>query len=589
MLTDEQQAFAALPLESFVEACPGAGKTRTVVARVKRIRTSLLPRQGVAVLSFTNSAVDAFTARCREEGIEAALRLPNFVGTFDGFVRHFLVLPFGIAASATRPIIVDSWTSLGVEIRLAGARSYWKSVSLDKFDAATNTIDPDRIGDAGLRAHVTQHRAHYESAAAARRMAMHGAGYLSTEDARVEAHRCIQDGAKGTALGRALRARFGEVIIDEAQDCNPVDLAILTWLRGHGIPVTVVCDPDQAIYGFRHGEPAALQAFGAPYPGGQRPTLTGNFRSSGPITRLAATLRGKVEPDTPLGETAALTHPVLVATYDGAKAPAAIGGLFLQRMANIGLSKKDGVILAHIRSDARRAAGDPLAEELSGDSRIEALARAVGEFWCGSADPRVRRASVRSAEKLLLKLLGHWNDNDHHPSRVVERAKLNARQLRRDALALLMRLPKTCADTDAARIDWVAAVKTETARLQLNLPAGTTIAKFFAGKPNPKWTRHLVVPENTSLLCSTIHEAKGREHEAVCVVLRPNRAPDNRATQLFEAWEQRHELEAKRVIYVGVTRARRFVMLALPTAFGDRCVGILQHGGVPFERIAIAP
>ena len=139
MLTDEQQAFAALPLESFVEACPGAGKTRTVVARVKRIRTSLLPRQGVAVLSFTNSAVDAFTARCREEGIEAALRLPNFVGTFDGFVRHFLVLPFGIAASATRPIIVDSWTSLGVEIRLAGARSYWKSVSLDKFDAATNT------------------------------------------------------------------------------------------------------------------------------------------------------------------------------------------------------------------------------------------------------------------------------------------------------------------------------------------------------------------------------------------------------------------------------------------------------------------
>jgi DNA helicase-2/ATP-dependent DNA helicase PcrA len=72
-------------------------------------------------------------------------------------------------------------------------------------------------------------------------------------------------------------------------------------------------------------------------------------------------------------------------------------------------------------------------------------------------------------------------------------------------------------------------------------------------------------------------------------VLRPDRAPDNRTTQLFDAWEQRQELEAKRVIYVGVTRARRFVMLALPTAFGDRCIRILQNGAVPFERVAIAP
>jgi DNA helicase-2/ATP-dependent DNA helicase PcrA len=591
MLTDEQQVFAALPFEVFVVACPGAGKTRTVVARVKRIQDTLPPRKGVAVLSFTNSAVDAFTKRCREEGVDTALRLPNFVGTFDGFVRHFLVLPFGIALCAKRPIIVDSWKSLGVEIRLAGGRQYRVGVSLDQFDTVTNTIDPARIGDVGLRAHVTANRAHYEAAATAYRTALHRSGYLSAEDARGEAHRCIQDGGKGSALGRALRARFGEVIVDEAQDCNSVDLAILAWLRGNGIPVTVVCDPDQAIYGFRHGEPVALQQFGVPYPVAQRPSLTGNFRSSGPITRLSATLRSKVEPDNPLGETAALTHPVLVATYDGAKAPAAIGQLFVQRLEGpvIGLSRKDGIILAHQGMDARRAAGDPLAEELSGQSRIEAVARAVGEFWCDSVDLRLRRAAVRTTERLLLELLGHWGKHDHHPSRVIEREKLNARQLRRDAMALLMRLPKTCADSDAARASWVSVVKVEAARLQLSLPAGTSIAKFFGGRPNPNWTRHLALPGNTSLLCSTIHDAKGREHEAVCVVLRPNRAPDNRTTQLFDAWEQRNELEAKRVIYVGVTRARKFVMLAVPTAFGDRCVGILQKSGVPFERVAIAP
>jgi len=591
MLTNEQQAFASLPLEGFVAACPGAGKTLAIVARVKRIWNALPPRQGVAVLSFTNSAVDTFTKRCREDGLEAVLRLPNFVGTFDGFVRHFLVLPFGIALCAKRPIVVDSWRSLGVEVRLRGALTFRLGVPLDHFDAATNTIDPARIGDLGLRAHVARYRAQYEVAAAARRAALHQFGYLSAEDARVEAHRCIQDDRKATALGRALHARFGEVIVDEAQDCNPVDLAILAWLRGHGVPVTVVCDPDQAIYGFRHGEPTALQQFGVPYPAAQRPSLTGNFRSSRPITQLAATLRSRVEPDNPLGETANLTHPVIVATYDGAKVPAAIGSFFVQCLENpaVGISKKDGIILAHQSTDARRAAGDSLGEELSGQSRIEAIARAVGEFWCDSANSRLRRAAVRTAERLLLELLGHWHENDHHPNRVIERENLNARQLRRDALALLMHLPKSCADTDEARVSWVAAVKAETASLQLSLPAGTSIARFFGGKPKSSWTRHLTLPGNTSLLCSTIHEAKGREHEAVCVVLRPDRAPDYRTSRLLDAWEHRQELEAKRVIYVGVTRARRFVMLALPTAFGDQCVRILRHSGVPIERVAIVP
>jgi len=55
------------------------------------------------------------------------------------------------------------------------------------------------------------------------------------------------------------RPAFLEVIVDEAQDCNPLDLQILEWLRGHGLAVTVVADPDQAIYGFRHGDPTNLR------------------------------------------------------------------------------------------------------------------------------------------------------------------------------------------------------------------------------------------------------------------------------------------------------------------------------------------
>jgi DNA helicase-2/ATP-dependent DNA helicase PcrA len=88
-LTPEQERFANHDGEAFVQACPGAGKTRTILARLARIGPSLPPRRGVAVLSYTNSAVEEFAERISECGLSRFLRLPGFVGTFDAFVPTF--------------------------------------------------------------------------------------------------------------------------------------------------------------------------------------------------------------------------------------------------------------------------------------------------------------------------------------------------------------------------------------------------------------------------------------------------------------------------------------------------------------------
>ena len=56
-LTQEQRAVAGHPRGAFVEACPGAGKTRAIVARVARIAPTLGPSRGVAVLSAARTAV----------------------------------------------------------------------------------------------------------------------------------------------------------------------------------------------------------------------------------------------------------------------------------------------------------------------------------------------------------------------------------------------------------------------------------------------------------------------------------------------------------------------------------------------------
>jgi DNA helicase II / ATP-dependent DNA helicase PcrA len=48
-----------------------------------------------------------------------------------------------------------------------------------------------------------------------------------------------------------LSAKYSELVVDEAQDCSAADLHILTQLLHASLPLVLVADPDQAIYGFR--------------------------------------------------------------------------------------------------------------------------------------------------------------------------------------------------------------------------------------------------------------------------------------------------------------------------------------------------
>lgn len=582
-LTEEQEAFAAHVGGAFVHACPGAGKTRTIIARLARIAATLPPRRGVAVLSFTNTAVDEFRGRCQAAGLDPLLKHPSFMGTLDAFVRRFVVLPSCAATCTTRPIIIDSWDTLGIEIRLSGQFAFrGDPVSLDLFDPETNVIDPTKIRHAGLRNHVRQHQARYQQAAALRRRGLLHAGYLSASDARVQTLRLIRDPVHSGALIRALAARFHEVMVDEGQDCNPLDLQILSWLRTHGVHVTFVCDPDQAIYEFRDGNPASIQGFKETYSVESHRRLTGNFRSSPAVCQLAATLRNTDQVDQSVGGTANVQHPILLLTYGGRSPTEMIGQAFLDRIAELGLNSTEAIVLAHSGKIAQRAVGTAPSDS-NGSSRIEWLARKVAEFWSPSATARSREAVIQGVETVLLDLMGLRQPNEHL-LRTTERLGMDRRAHRRCVLNFLMSLPKECGNTDADRLFWIARVHAEAERLDLPLRAGVTVRSFFRRPTSAQWSNHLQMPIDLGLACAKIHEAKGKEYDAVCVVIPPNRAPENRSAALFEAWEAGTGAEAKRVLYVGLTRARHLGALAVPVAFAERCVALLTAGHVPHTR-----
>lgn len=577
--TPEQRAFVEHTSEAFVRACPGGGKTRTIVQRVQRIAPGLAPRKGIAVLSFTNSAIDEFLGKCRTLGLDAVAHHPNFVGTFDAFLRQFFITPYGLQGVTVRPTVVDSWNTLGVEIRLRGRAAFrGPGVSLDRFDPATNAVNPALIGHHGLRAHVQANRAAYQRVAQQARAAFRRKGYLSAADARVEALARLQDRNWSASLGRAIAARFYEVIVDEAQDCNPLDLQLLTWLRGHGLRVTVVSDSDQAIYGFRQGDPTALATFAQAYGAGNNLGFSGNFRSSPAICRFAATLRSRAEPDEALGENASIALPVYILKYEGNAPPASVHLQFNNLCQQAEIAAPARMVLAHARTSARNACG-LRADTEGGDSKVARLARAAGTYHAKATSGPAREACLVTAEQALLDLMGKFEEQSSI-ARLAEQHSIDRRWLRRMALRLITQLPPTCANSDEARNSWVLALQAAVTALGLTYSEGVTPTNYFRRPSSAEWSQFLQPRAGLAAIAwATIHEAKGSEHSGVCVVI-PN---GDYTEELIAAWENRADSEPKRVIYVGVTRAEKLLAIAVPAPFVDRLTVVMQAGQVPFE------
>ena len=89
------------------------------------------------------------------------------------------------------------------------------------------------------------------------------------------------------ALAAALAARWRSISVDEYQDTDAAQYALLRLLAGDGGGLAVIGDPDQAIYGFRGADVGFFLTFGRDYPGSRTVALTRNYRSSPVIVSAA--------------------------------------------------------------------------------------------------------------------------------------------------------------------------------------------------------------------------------------------------------------------------------------------------------------
>lgn len=559
--TKEQEAIFTREGSAFITACPGAGKTRTMVERARHLMADRDDQRGVAFLSFTNAAIDELEVRLRSFGILPTPLFPSFIGTFDRFLWHFFVAPFGMDGCATAPRLIPDKQTWQIQ-----PHSSMQSLPLRAFDRQTGKVIRQVAAEVGYPANrgVERHEKHALKILTAAR----AKGLVDFEDVRQCVHERLGDKAFAGRLGAALAARFREIVVDEAQDCNPADLEIVQWLRDSDLSVKVICDPNQSIYQFRGGVTNELVKFAARFDAGDRLLMSGNFRSTPAICSAIVALRPpacRANPDQALGRYKDDPTPVYIVPYSGTAVPAAIGTTLSEITKSLGIVPADAPILASRLSTAAKAIGHPSLEETTHMTLV--LAKAVTDFHFSFSLGNRREALVELHRAVLL-IQGRIDSLGEYHRYVATNGLEDGRW--RPAIIDIASALRIKDGMDAG--EWLAIARN---LLGSGLIGSGTIGQRL--KSHSELGTALASPPVDSHPTRTIHSAKGMEFPAVCVVLTSSKAGNILAH--LEGEGGADAAEDARKIYVAASRAQRLLVIAIPKSKAVRLNSLLTSCG----------
>jgi len=566
--TPEQEAVINCDGAAFINACPGAGKTRVMVERAAGIFEGMPPGRGVAFLSFTKAAISELEKRLRQRAVLPIPIYPSFLGTFDSFVWQFFVAPFGVTGSDSRPCLIPDIEQLPIT-PFNGAQP----IPFYCFDRNTGVMDHDaakRTGFDPTKRKGSQIK-QYETTATKLRSRLNGCGQLSFNDARQLALARLEDPDISGRLARALSSRFLEVIVDEAQDCNPDDLRIIGWLRDLGLPVKIICDPYQSIYQFRGGVTDELFAFREQFAEENRFQLSGNFRSTPNICKAIARLRpsvGGIQPDQALGVYKELPHAVYVLSYKGRGVSPLIGPCFVELLQGKGEEISACPVVAATWASAAKAVGEPVSHGSA--AMTLRLAEAVMNFHFA---PRYNhmKAATEAVHRIILEIDGVLSDSSYYQH--IQEQDVDPLSWRSSAINLLRELRF---DTD--RFADVRAWH-EHAKEQFSKHVSTEAAKSIGKKL--KWNEGidaiLTAGSSDGMAAQTIHSVKGLEFPAVCVVTTSKTLGS--ILDFLETGISNDKAEEARELYVAASRAQKLLAFAVPANLADRFATHLSEQG----------
>ena len=288
---DAEQRLAvttdAAPLA--IIAAAGSGKTTVLTRRIaRRILDSSADANRILALTFTRDAAAEMRRRLRRLDVRERIEC----GTFHAVALR-LLRDRALAEGTAAPVVAQDRIRLLKEV-LTETR-----IAVEPFHAQTDIdwararlISPRDYG-AATRAERRRGALNAESfpivmekyEAIKRRR-----GVVDFDDLLVNVLDLIR---RDSTFRDIVRWRFRHLFVDEAQDLNPLQHALLEEIRGGRNDICLVGDHRQAIYGWNGADPSTLVDVEQRFRGVTVVALTGNYRCSPQIVRAgAAALEG---------------------------------------------------------------------------------------------------------------------------------------------------------------------------------------------------------------------------------------------------------------------------------------------------------
>ncbi|MFV0252372.1 MAG: ATP-dependent DNA helicase UvrD2 [Beutenbergiaceae bacterium] len=537
-LDDDQRAVATtLTGPLCVLAGAGTGKTRAITYRIAHgVHTGRYDSRRVLAVTFTARAAGEMRTRLRDLGV-GGVQARTFHAAALRQLSYFW--PQAIGGGVPRivehkaPLIAEAAGRLGLgadrmAIRDLAAEVEWAKVSLitpDEYLQAAADAGRSEVAGHDLTT-VARLLSVYEDAKAER-------GVIDFEDVLLLTVGIL---AEREDVAAQVRAQYRHFVVDEYQDVSPLQQRLLDLWLGDRSDICVVGDVSQTIYSFTGASPHYLTDFRVRFPDARVVRLVRDYRSTPQVVRLAnevlaragrdrSTAAVELIPGRPSGP------PVAFEAFDDDEAEAR--GI----ATRITTLQRDGVAASEIAVLYRTNAQSQVIEQALAQAGIGYLVRGGERFFS--------RSEVRDALVLLRGAARAQQDQDM-PEHV------------RAVLAGAGWQPEPPTARGAVRERWESL----NALVQLadELSAkGADMAHFVNELNERAAAQHAPTVDGVTL--ASLHAAKGLEWDAVFLT-----GVSEGLLPISLAEGAKAIAEERRLLYVGITRARSHLSLSFARA-----------------------
>jgi DNA helicase-2/ATP-dependent DNA helicase PcrA len=544
-LDDEQRAAVTAPRGPVcVLAGAGTGKTRTITRRIAHLvrEGHVAPGQVLAV-TFTARAAGELRTRLRVLGV-GGVQARTFHAAALRQLRYFW------------PTVVggDQWDLLEGKVRAVGQAAHkagadTNSESLRDLAGEIEWAKACLVTPAAYPAEVARLRR--ETPAAAELVAAVYQGYeklkvesrlLDFDDLLLHTAAALESHA---AVAEEFRERYRCFVVDEYQDVTPLQQRLLDAWLGARDDLTVVGDANQTIYTFAGATPRYLLDFSRRFPEASVVRLQRDYRSTPQVVACANKVISAARGQTAgtrlrlVGQLAGGPEPTYT-EYDDETLEAGAVAATIRRMISDGVAASEIAVLFRVNAQSE------VYERALDDAGVPFQVRG-GERFFSRPEVRQAMAALRSAAgadpggrtlvecvRAVLTPLGLTD----------EPAAGTAARQRWESLRALVGLAEELSEVEP--------------EADLGRFAGELTTRADASHP----------PTVQGVTLASLHAAKGLEWDSVFLV---GLVDGTLPIQHADGDDAKIE-EERRLLYVGVTRARRQLSLswALSRTSGGR-------------------